>query len=531
MSDNVRVLAVDDAVANLAIIKGCLRGGNFELTTTTNALDGLRLFKDSYYDVVILDVLMPGITGFELRKLIREIDKERPIIFLTSMVDDVNMTMLNQISWDANTYYLSKMTNKKLLVQKIMEVHESHRVRKVDRLYSRKLESELKLAGDLQKVMLPRWCQLDETVLVSSVYAPMLQVSGDVFEVLRLNDGRHLLFIGDIAGHGIAAAMYMTTVLAYLKVEVRRWDFTPAELLDNLNTFFCQELGGNTYMTALVAILDYERGTLVQQSAGHASLMLGSTRDGTITKLSENRGGFPLGWFSHAKYPATEEIQAELHDDTVVLAYTDGIFDLSNEHGENPDITLISELFSALVQDADALLLPSRLMSSLEQIGYVNRTDDVTLLAVQKQRKFPLFLEKLLSPALPNVSATAEEFSSLSDDVQTITMIELCLHEYLNNVITHGSRRATHQQPIYVSIEMLAGGRVQIRGVDCGEAWNLSSPLPESNDSDMTDEKEKLLATSGRGIQILREIAESISCNIYFGVNETVFVLKGGDRL
>lgn len=530
MSDKVRVLAVDDAVANLAIIRGCLRGGNFELTTTTNALDGLRLFKDNYYDVVILDVLMPGITGFELRKLIREIDKERPIIFLTAMVDDANMTMLNQISWDANTYYLSKLADKKLLTQKIMEVHETYRVRKIDRLYSRKLESELKLAGDLQKVMLPRWCQLDDSVLVSSVYAPTLQVSGDVFEVLPLDDGRHLLFIGDIAGHGIAAAMYMTTVLAYLKVEVRRWNFTPAELLANLNTFFCQELGGNTYMTAVVAILDYEHGTLVQQSAGHASLMLGSTRDGSVVKLPENRGGFPLGWFPHADYPAAEEVRAELYDDTVVLAYTDGIFDLSNEHGESPDIALISELFGALAQDADALLLPSRLMSSLEQIGYVNRTDDVTMLAVQKRRSAPYFMEKLLSPSLPNVSATAEEFSSLSRDVQTITLIELCLHEYLNNVITHGSRRATHQQPIYVSIEQLSDGRVQIRGADCGEAWNLSVPPPDNNDSDMTDEKEKLLATSGRGIQILREITESISSNVYFGVNETVFVLKRDGR-
>ena len=127
MSDKIKVLAVDDAPANLMILKGCLRGGNFELVTCTNAIDALQEFKKQYFDILLLDVIMPGIDGFELRKLIREVDKERPIIFLTAMIDDGNMTMLNQITWDSNTYYLNKVFDKKVLVQKITEVVNMHR--------------------------------------------------------------------------------------------------------------------------------------------------------------------------------------------------------------------------------------------------------------------------------------------------------------------------------------------------------------------------------------------------------------------
>ena len=126
MSDKIKVLAVDDAPANLMILKGCLRGGNFELVTCTNAIDALQEFKKQYFDILLLDVIMPGIDGFELRKLIREVDKERPIIFLTAMIDDGNMTMLNQITWDSNTYYLNKVFDKKVLVQKITEVVNMH---------------------------------------------------------------------------------------------------------------------------------------------------------------------------------------------------------------------------------------------------------------------------------------------------------------------------------------------------------------------------------------------------------------------
>ncbi|MBP3393560.1 MAG: response regulator, partial [Lentisphaeria bacterium] len=186
MSDKIKVLAVDDAPANLMILKGCLRGGNFELVTCTNAIDALQEFKKQYFDILLLDVIMPGIDGFELRKLIREVDKERPIIFLTAMIDDGNMTMLNQITWDSNTYYLNKVFDKKVLVQKITEVVNMHRTRQLDRVYRDNLESELKLAGDLQRSLLPDWCILDDKVLVSSLYVPAMQVSGDIFELIRL---------------------------------------------------------------------------------------------------------------------------------------------------------------------------------------------------------------------------------------------------------------------------------------------------------------------------------------------------------
>ncbi|MEG2076319.1 MAG: response regulator, partial [Victivallaceae bacterium] len=212
MPDKIRVLAVDDAVANLAVIRGCLRGKDIELTTKTNALDALQVFKENFYDVLLLDVLMPGISGFELRKLIREIDKERPIIFFTSMIDDSNMTMLKQIAWDPYTFYLSKVTDKEILLKKIMEVTQANRMRRLDQMRSLKLEEELHLAGDLQKLMLPHWCVLTDEICAGSLYEPALLTSGDIFEFAKLSDGRMLFFIGDISGHGISAALYMSTI-------------------------------------------------------------------------------------------------------------------------------------------------------------------------------------------------------------------------------------------------------------------------------------------------------------------------------
>ena len=202
MSDVIKVLAVDDVEANLMIIRGCLKGDSFEVVTCTNAVDALQKFKEQYFDILLLDVIMPGIDGFELRKLIRATDPDRPIIFLTSMVEDKNMTMLNQITWDANTYYLNKAVGKKTLIQKITEVVTTYRRKLMEHKYSDQLEEERVLAGDLQKVLLPNWCICNDDLLFSSIYVPYMHVSGDLYEIIPFGDSKYLFIIGDISGHG-----------------------------------------------------------------------------------------------------------------------------------------------------------------------------------------------------------------------------------------------------------------------------------------------------------------------------------------
>ncbi len=522
MSDKIRVLAIDDAIANLAIIKGCLRNGNFDLVTQTNALEALHLFKESFFDVVLLDVLMPGISGFELRKLIREIDKERPIIFLTSMVDDGSMTMLNQIAWDPHTFYLQKLTSKDILIQKINDVVKAHRTRQMDKLRSRKLEEELQLAGNLQRLLLPQWSIADGKIIAGSVYSPALLTSGDIFEILELSENRYLFFVGDIAGHGIAAALYMTTIQTYLKMLTSIRDLTVNELLSQLNKFVCAKIGNNAYLTAMAVIFDFNKNHLTMHNAGHLPL-LRCTPSGVV-ELECKSDGLPLGWFEDSDYSAADNLEYDFEDTDLFMAMTDGLFDMEDDQGNTFEPADLNELLGAMISDSDAIILPNRVLSIFSQLGYNKQTDDVTIVTIQKRLQQPLFMEKVIPPKLPLVDKTAEEYATVTNDLRQQAQIELCLHEFLNNVIIHGSKFArANDSPIYVSIKG-SGSKFEVRVVNCGSAGDFSVNAPPQRATPPTEDE--AMATSGRGIQILQSITENIRYNSYAGVNEALFSLK-----
>ena len=520
--NNIRVLAVDDAVANLMILKGVLKGNEFKVVTSTNALEALQLFKQEFFDVVLLDVIMPGIDGFELRKLIREVDMERPIIFLTSMIEDGSMKMLNQIVWDTNTFYLNKVTDKNTLIRKIKEVVANHRIRNVERQRSNKLEGELKLAGELQRILLPEWCEIDKHIMVSSIYKPAMHVSGDIFEIIQIGEAKYLLFIGDIAGHGVSAALYMATIQSWLKVSVQKYNKSPHELLNKLNRFFCKELQSSTYMTALAAIIDFETNHISLQSAGHPPMIIGSPSLKTMYTSDASRGGLPIGWFKDTEYEESDNFEYDFPDDAIFITMTDGVYDIENEHQEVLAESDYREMVETLLADTDGLIFPYRMADMMEKMGYYIAPDDYTFVAVTKNTHNPNLRQHLIPAKLSAIAEVAEDFASITNDMKLGAEIDLLVHEYLNNVIIHGKNRPDKKEKvIYISIEK-KGERLEIRGLEQGAPWNIQEAVDETDPGSGDN-----YATSGRGTHILQSITDYISYNSFCGLNETRFVLKG----
>lgn len=119
MENRYKILAVDDEKFNLLLLESCLQSESCDLVTCNDALKAFSEFKKADFDVILLDILMDGIDGFEVRQLIRSRNKKIPIIFLTSLLDDINSTLVNRITADQYSYYLNKSFNKKTLIEKI----------------------------------------------------------------------------------------------------------------------------------------------------------------------------------------------------------------------------------------------------------------------------------------------------------------------------------------------------------------------------------------------------------------------------
>ena len=119
MEPRYQILAVDDEQFSLVLLRSCLQDENCHLVTCDNALAALEEIKRHEFDVVLLDIMLGAIDGFELRKLIRGLNPKLPIIFLTSLLDDIDSRLINRIADDRYSYYLNKSFKKQQLLAKI----------------------------------------------------------------------------------------------------------------------------------------------------------------------------------------------------------------------------------------------------------------------------------------------------------------------------------------------------------------------------------------------------------------------------
>jgi len=176
---------------------------------------------------------------------------------------------------------------------------------------------ELAAARSVQELMIPRESPLTPGFHVDTVYTPATEVGGDFFHIQATGDGGLLIVIGDVAGHGLQAAMNVSMLMGALR---RSPQTAPAELLAGLNHVL---VGSSSFTTCQVAYFS-ANGQLVIASAGHPPPYLNSQE----ILLP---GGLPLGVVPDVEY---EEITLYLHPGDRLLMMSDGVAEARRPSGE-----------------------------------------------------------------------------------------------------------------------------------------------------------------------------------------------------
>jgi sigma-B regulation protein RsbU (phosphoserine phosphatase) len=231
------------------------------------------------------------------------------------------------------------------------------------------IQKELAIARRIQLSILPSSFPASKSFRVAARYQPMNSVAGDFYDFLVADDHEAGLFIADVSGHGIPAALIASMVK--LAATTRRADADdPSSLLLGINTI----LLGNTqsqFVTAAYVHLDATRGHLRYSAAAHPPMLL--LRDGEVTEIAEN--GLMLAAFDFATY--TTLTQSIRPGDRFVL-YTDGMIEATNSHEEE----FGPERLHALVRESARLNLAEaadHIISSVRQWSAA-QGDDLTLL-------------------------------------------------------------------------------------------------------------------------------------------------------
>jgi PAS domain S-box-containing protein len=194
-------------------------------------------------------------------------------------------------------------------------------------------ERELATAEALQRSLLPDQLPVLQDADLATRYVPGgigLKVGGDWYDAVPLRDGRVMLVIGDVVGHGVRAAASMgklRNVLQYSALD----GLEPAQVLSRLNAYFCA-LSDADMATLIVAEYDPAGQRIVYANAGHPPAML-RLPDGTVEALDEGRS-MPLCASDQAQY---QQAERDLPAGSTLVLYTDGLIE---RRGESLDIGL-----------------------------------------------------------------------------------------------------------------------------------------------------------------------------------------------
>jgi Stage II sporulation protein E (SpoIIE)/Domain of unknown function (DUF4118) len=235
-------------------------------------------------------------------------------------------------------------------------------------------DREKRLAREIQARLLPAEIPRIAGYEIAGAWQPAQSVSGDYYDVIRPDDASVILCIGDVAGHGIPAALLMSNLQAAVRM-LALSKLPPREFCARLNTFVFNNTTRGNFITFFYGVLDVSKRELVYTNAGHNRPLI--LRDsGETVSLSE--GGFALGLLEEARY--NQGITC-LEEGDLLVIYTDGVIEVTDakheQFGENRFVNVLGENRRRGANAACHAILAA--VSAFSKAKY---DDDITLLAL-----------------------------------------------------------------------------------------------------------------------------------------------------
>jgi sigma-B regulation protein RsbU (phosphoserine phosphatase) len=238
------------------------------------------------------------------------------------------------------------------------------------------LRAEMEQARRIQQSILPATPPAGTPFRIAATYSPMTAVAGDLYDFIRFGEGRLGLFVADVSGHGVPAAL----VASMLKTALTIYGLTcgsPAGLLKELNRVFCGRFEGE-FITAACAVLDAGSQRLTYSAAGHPPLLLWRANASEIRHVEQN--GLPLGIRASADY---KDFTLPFARGDRLAMYTDGIVETENTAGEEFGHERLGKILALSEFDVNACLRQA-LGSVLAWRGHENeQNDDFTLVIAE----------------------------------------------------------------------------------------------------------------------------------------------------
>jgi sigma-B regulation protein RsbU (phosphoserine phosphatase) len=389
------ILVVDDTAANLQVLAGMLKERGYRVRPVPSGKLALLAAERDPPDLILLDINMPEMNGYEVCEHLKAADKLRgiPVIFisaLTEPLDKVKAFAMGGVDYLIKPFQMEELqarveTHLKLRRLQIELEEANARLANVNGRMSR----DLKAAAKIQEAFLPREVPHVMGTDFAWIYRPCDELAGDGLNVVPLGEGKVAIYVLDVSGHGVASALLSVTMSRLLAPPTEASSILmqsekgselpaitpPAEVAARLNRLFPFDAATEQLTTMIYGIVDAATGEFRYISAGHPAPVHLSAGFAPVFLESQ---GFPIGLADDAY----DERCVRLRTGDRLYLYSDGVPEAMNSAGEQfGNVRLLKSIAKGrsqpLQESVDTLL-----QEILQWHGSERPQDDISILGL-----------------------------------------------------------------------------------------------------------------------------------------------------
>jgi sigma-B regulation protein RsbU (phosphoserine phosphatase) len=335
---------------------------------------------------------------------------------------------------------------------------------------------------------------------------PAREVGGDFYDYYFIDEQRICFCIGDVAGKGVPAALFMAMAKTLIKSRATE-DRSAASILTHVNDELKFDNNKCMFVTIFIAILNIRTGELLYTNAGHNPPYL-KRKDGTLQRLDQRHGPV-IGAVEGMVYT---EGRDTMEPGDLLLLYTDGVTEAMDVEDRLFSDNRLEQLLTSMDTDDVDKVVDNTVAAVKAFEGEAEQADDITVLALafHGSPEDALIAERriVIKNHLPEIAAVNEKFETFAEEFDIPRPIAMKFNVIFDEVLSNVISYAYHDDgdhDIEVRMERV-GKRLIVTITDDGVPFNPLSVVTPRTDLALEDRE-----VGGLGIHVVRNLVDDVS--------------------
>lgn len=336
MEQRQRIVLIDDSANDLAVTRRFLERRGYDVATALSGEEGLALAAAAPLpDAIVVDYRMPVMDGFEVARRIKSDPQLQtiPVLMLTGA--DSAERVVEGLAAGADDF-VTKGSDIEILFARLRALLRVKNYQDQLRRFNQQIMRDLQIARRVQEALVPAASFSGPRAEVRSAYIPSEALSGDFYDYFMQDDLLYL-FVADVSGHGLPAAILVSLLKSYIHLEADPRS-SLSDVMTRLNDFLFTVSLPTQYATALLFRVD-PSGNVVYSNAAHPPFLLYQRACGKTSMIEE-----PSNLLGAMPGMLFEERKLSVSPGDTLFVYTDGLTDRRNAEGEFYSIDRVASL-------------------------------------------------------------------------------------------------------------------------------------------------------------------------------------------